>query len=664
MTFLVLVAANLNGSSVGALDETASSGEALLAGTPRTLRGDEYIISTPLAVSAARQGFPRQPYVGLTPTLQEAVPQGAPTRDWVEIFKPQDWGYLALGAHRGLAVHWWFPYVVSLIGVFLLLRTLALGARLSGALAVVASLTPYTAWWSSPAPGLVLGYGALTGAALVTALRTTRPGGALGWGAIAGAAGTAMFLTLYPPWLISVGLVIVAVVAGYALDVRSGWARLGLAVAGLMAVSAPALAGWYLGNQAGIESTKETFYPGNRVSAPGEATLAWLLDAPLNPLLAGPAGGTLSAAVSGNPYTNLSEVSASWLPLPILAAAAIVAAVRWPRKAKAGVSSARDFAAGRWTVTGLAAVLCLLLAWGALPLPQWVGTLLLERVKGTRLPLSLGLAAVLLIAVMGSARRGRRIPVWEHVLWSGAVAATVGLTLWSAAHMPWNQDLVSTPSVVLLGLVVALGFGLVASGQLLRTAATLLAVYAAWSWALVNPLYHGLGPLDHDPVVRAMRHVAQADPGVRVAVFGDARLVSLVRASGVQSLSGVTLYPNEQLMRRLVPSQRDLWNNYAIYQWVPDPGARPARIRQVKGTSMELHIPPCAPEVLKLGAEWAVSDKPLDARCLQPVDVIRARSRTTYLYRINGYSPDPPQASANSPARSRNLAGTTANRPG
>jgi hypothetical protein len=633
--FIGLVLANLNGSSIGLLGSDAGSDPQLLMGSPRSIRSDEYVIATPLAISSARQGFPSRPYVGLTSTEQEAIAHGAPTKSWFSVFKPQDWGYLLLGPHRGLAAHWWFPTLASLVGVFLLLRTLSVDAWVSGALAVVAAMSPYNAWWSSPAPGLVVGYGALTGAALVAAFKSSNSRSSFAWGAAAGVAGIAMFLTLYPPWQLTVGAVIVALACGYALDQAIGWRRFGLALSGLFAVAVPGIASWYFANADAVAAIMGTYYPGHRTSAPGEATLAWLLDAPLNPLLAGSVGSSVSQAKSAVPYTNLSELSASWLPLPILGMATLGVVVRvlWPQ-----ACDALEDRPGKpmfWTAIGLALVFCVLLAWGVLPLPEWTGTILLERVPGRRLPLALGLASVLLVAVSGSALRRQRWSLWVSILWLAAIALTVGSTMWSADRMPWDEERVAMTTVFVLGLVVATGFGLVASGLLRHAGALLLACFAAWSWALVNPLYRGLGPLDHDPVVRALRPVALADPGARVLVFADTKIVALVRASGVQTLSGVTFYPDEGLMQELVPDQRNLWNNYANYRWVASSDSRRAFIRQMKGTSMELHIYPCARKVLELGPKWAVSDARLDGSCLRLLSVISRKSASLYFYQIN-----------------------------
>jgi hypothetical protein len=431
-------------------------------------------------------------------------------------------------------------------------------------------------------------------------------------------------------------LLVAALVVGYAVDARPGWLRPTLVLAGMGAVVLPSLTSWYLSAREGIAATTATFYPGHRLSTPDEATFSWLLSAPFNPLMAGSVGGTLDPAKSGNPYTNLSEISAAWLPLPVVAAALVVVLLRRRRRPSPDVEvdpADGPAAPGRWTVVAVALVLVLLLAWAVLPLPGWTGTLVLERIKGTRVPLALGLACVLIVGIVGSRAR-RRPPAWETVLYAVAVCATVGLSLWAASRMPWDDAIVSDRAVVAFSVVVALGFGLVAAGRWPRATAVLLAAFATWSFALVNPLYRGLGPLDSDPLVKALRPIAEQRQGDRVMVIGDGRLVALVRASGLESLSGTTFYPNAELMQRLAPSQRNLWNNYATYAWRADPSQEGMRIRQVHGTSMELYLNPCAPDITALGAAWAVSQEPLTGACLTLRDVVRSGPLTRYIYAV------------------------------
>jgi hypothetical protein len=634
--FLVLVAANVNGSSIGLFAEDNGSDPALVAGTPRAIRGDEFLFTTPIAVSAVRQGFPENPYIGLTPTSQLAIAHGAPTRSWLETFKPQDWGYLVLGEARGLAFHWWMPFLVCLVGLFLLFRAVAVNRWLAAALAVVGTMTPYNAWWSAPAPGLVLGYGALAGATAVVGMRVRRGLLSFGCGMAAGASATAMFLVLYPPWLVSVGIVVAAVVAGYAADHRPGWLRLSLVAAGSMAVTVPVLLAWYAANRTAIRATVGTIYPGNRISQSGGAEPAHLLSAPLNPLLSRGAGATLDE-------TNLSEVSSTWLPLPVLAVALAVFVLRRTRQGHAMPAGGDaepgggcgDHGRRGWTVAAVTAAMCVLTAWALLPLPTWAGTLLLERVPGHRLPLALGFASILLVGLVGAPRRGTRLPWWEAALWTVAVAATVWLTLEASQQLPVHPGELPTLPVLLLGAVVAVGFALLAAGRLSRLVAAGLAAYALWSWGTVNPLYHGLGALDDNPVTRVMRPIAQDSPGVRVQVFGSHRLVAVVRASGVQSLSGVTFYPNTPLMRTIAPGEEEFWNSFRRYNWAADRAAAPVAFRPLRGTALILRVDPCAPEILALDPGWAVSQSRLSFPCLQPFDEARYGEGKVFFYRVN-----------------------------
>jgi hypothetical protein len=627
--FVVLVALGTHGSSVGSLAGPGPD-PSLLAGDPRDIRSDEYLIATPLAVSAARQGFPESMQVGLTRTSQPALAHGAPVWGWTSLLKPQDWGYLLLapvGVEHGVAWRWWTPYLVSVLGLAALLRRLGVRAALAAPLAVAGTLTPYQAWWSAPAPGLVLGYGAAVGACLIAALDARRERSAAAWGVAAGALGGAFALVLYPAWQVSVVLVVAGCVVGAALDRRTGLRRVLVTGGTTLAVSGSVVALWYRDNREAIAATLGTVYPGRAAAEPDQAQLAWLLSAPLNPVLSGPAGATVSDARSGVMWTNLSELSASWLPLPVLAAAVVLCLLAGRRAAR------------RWTVLGISAAVVLLLAWAVLPLPDWTGTLLLERVKGTRVPLALGLGAVLLIALAASARTrltgrvraSRQVRVAGWVAVAGLTAAQTG---WAATRMPWDPATVSVPVLVVLAVGTSVVLTWVVLGPARRAAAAAFAVLALVSFAAVNPLYRGLGPLEDSPVVDLVRPAAAADPGVRVVVLGPLTSVALVRATGAQVVSGTTFYPDHDLASRLLPLQEEVWNSYLNLTWEPVPQGEPAHLQRVRGTSVRLLVDPCADVVReRLRPELLLATVPLEHDCLQPVDRTSADGQTWTLYR-------------------------------
>jgi len=652
---LVLVGLNLNGSSISALEPGGAHGPSVLAGQARAVRGDEFLLATPLAVSAARQGFPDRQWTGLVDAPQLALAHGAPTGQWLEVFKPQDWGYLGLGATRGLAWHWWFPYAISLVGLFVLLTAIGTRTRLAAVLAVLGTVTPYNAWWSAPSPALFVGFAALTATCALRALRARWAGGSLVWGLLGGLAGAAFALALYPPWQVSLGLLLVGLIAGQIRDLRAGGRRVAAAAVGFAVTAIPPVATWLIGNADAITATAQTIYPGQRRSDGGGLPLAWLLDAPLNPLLSGATGLTMRATAD-QPAANFSETSASWLPLPVLGltvALLAVVSLRGRRDRSGPSTTIRVQGAGRTaaqtgggTMVGLVAAMAVLLVWSLAPVPAALGrVLLLDRAPAGRMPLALGLGAVLLLAIgathLPDARRGWGVAARraETLGWLLAVAGTIALTAYSAANLPWDTSVLPWATVLLLATGFAVGFGLIASGRWQLAGAIGLTVLATASFALVNPLNHGLGPLADNGLTVAMRRIARAEPGVKVEVYGTTLTIALVRAGGVQSLSGTTPYPDVDLMSSLLPGRRAVWNNYATYLWVAEPVTAAPRIEAVRGTTRQLYLAPCSGQALALGARYAVSEAPQTAGCFVPLRTVTGAGKTFHIYRIAGGLP-------------------------
>ncbi|WP_205474247.1 hypothetical protein [Nocardioides sp. SYSU D00038] len=655
--FLVLVALDVSGSSIGVLAERRGD-DGVVAGEPRPIRSDEYALRTPLALSAARQDFPATSWVGLSEVDNAAAAHAGPTRGWEAALTPQNWGYLLLGPSRGLAWTWWWSFAVCLAASFLLVLRLTRSPVLALGIAAAITFNPYTAWWSAPAPAPFVGYAVLAAELLLAAWACRRRWGAVGLAAVAGLVGASFALLLYPGWQVPLGVVLAALCVGVLLDGRVPWRRVVLTV-GVAAVTMLAPLGvWYVQHHDAIAATRATYYPGQRVSEAGTGSWVQLSTGPLAPWLAGDAGATLGRSPGAGPYDNLSESASSWLPLPVLGlvmALALVLALRGrsarrrtaspaavdpvDRPVDRPVAQAGEPVAGPATAAALTVAVLVLLAWAFLPLPEAVGKVtLLSMVPPGRLPLPLGTAFLLLVAVLAG-RTGPR--AWRPVLAGGAVVAVVasGWVAWSASRrLSWDVDLVPGALVVLSGAgLAAVVVGVLAGGLATRVCAAVLGVAALVGWALVNPLQHGAAPLLQSRVATALHRHADAGANPRVAVYGGLDVVALVRAAGFQSVSGQTLYPSEEVMEALVPDERREWNNYAQYQWAPGAAGSDARIDPVRGTFMQLTVDPCSPVLLDLvDPGWVVAESRLDGDCLDQVDAFRARDKHLRLYRVTG----------------------------
>ena len=634
VVFLTLVALNVNGSSMAVIADRGTE-TGVLAGDARAVRSDEFQLRTPIAISSVRQGFPSRPWIGLSRVDQSAVAHGGPVREWSSAFRPQDWGYLAGSSARGLAWSWWWSFAASLVGSFAFMAVLTRRRGIAAVVAMVVTFAPYTAWWTAPQPALFIGYACGAAALVLAALETKSRRTALALAISAGAVGTMFALALYPPWQLSLAIVVGAACIGFAIDVRSTWRRVAFVV-GVAATTTGMLVGaWAFAHREAIRTTAQTVYPGGRRSEAGTGSLAQLLDAPVNFWMAGQAGATLGYDGRGGPYANASELASSWFVAPLvvlLAAASVSTVVSWRRSR----GQDRHPAAPGATMAATSLALGVLLVWTFAPLPRWLGSItLLDRVQPSRTPLALGLGFMVLVG-LAAALRDRPPVLRAPWLACAAVLSAVGSV--AVAHaLPWDTGLISLLGVAASAAVLAVGVCLLASGRGIAVAGPLLALYALVSWGIVNPLSQGIQPLVASDLAGTLAEVGQGSDNRRVEVFGGLDLVASVRAAGMQSVAGTTPYPDVDLMQSLAPGQRALWNNYAQYIWEPAAEGQHAQIAQVQGTAMRLLIDPCDDVLLReVNPGWVVSSVELPHSCLAPSGSAKARDGAPlWLYSVD-----------------------------
>jgi hypothetical protein len=630
----VLTGLGLNGSSVARVSHAWSRDPNVVAGTPRAVRSDEFTISTPVQVGNERKGYPAHAWIGLTDVQYSVTSMGVPTRTWLAVFEPSTWPRLLPGGARGYDAAWWilgFGGMLGLYAFFVSLRRAPLAAAVA---AVTVGLSPLAAWWLASGPTWIAGLVAGSGAAFLAAVRTRSRWRAVGLGTLAGYLLVAAFLVLYPPWFVSVTLVVGAAVIGACVADRVPWRRFMLVAAVTVVVLVGVLGAWAWQSADALTAVKDTIYPGGRISVAGQGNAAILSAAPLNPVLA----QQFPPIVPGRVTSNQSELSAPWFPLPMLAALLVLLAVRLRHRPATATTQDGASSPARWDLRphavelAVSVVLLLLLAWMLLPLPSWFGTLTqLSRVPGDRATLALGVGAgVLLVALSGRLRIRR--PRWEVPVLLVGVAGTAYLTVRAAQRLLLPGASGIALSVALSALVAA-GFALMTTTARYRVAGALLVLAVVANWAVVNPLYRGLGPLTHGPLASYLAATAAAEGPTRwVALAGATEAEQVIMASRDELLSGMTYYPTRSVWERLAPTQATIWNNYSKYRWVYDPSADPAVLEPVHGTNRDLRIDLCSPQVAFLDISYVVSTGP-PPPCFTRVTTIRDLGRSFVISR-------------------------------
>ena len=648
---VVLTALQLNSSSVVLLGGQPKADSNLVWGTPRDIRWDEYMVSTPIAVGAVAKGLPTHAWIGLNDIDLEATSL-APMRSWVTAFEPQMWGLVLAdpgsegSVERGFAWHWWLPLVVGIMGVYALLMAIRARPLLAGTLALTVGLAPHMAWWSGVHASDSLGFVAGAGAAVVMGLRSASARASVAWGLLASWLLLAGWFALYPPWFVSVAVVVVLVVAGVALDRRVGWRPAARVLAATVLPVAAVVGVWLTQNSAAIAAIGATIYPGQRRSVGGEGRWSDLLSAPSSIFLSfNPGALSLGHGAAGN-RNNLSEASSMWVSAPVLVLLVVLLALAIVRRARAhrqGEGVVRSAAPPtpepddeRWRMTALGGVaaMAVLLAWAMLPLPAALGLGVLTRVPGFRTYLAVGLAFAVLLHVMVG-----RVRLPARVLWPVALGTVVASGLVTAVStrdllLRTSEGLASSVliAVVFACLVLMLLFGGRAAQ---RVGAGALIVLTLASYAVVVPLYRGLGPITSTPLARYLASAAAAEGATRWVTL-DPSAQPVLAASPQYALSGMTLYPDPALWNRLAPGQDSVWTNYNEYLWAQDPSLDAAFVVPLglRG-SAEMNVNLCSPAVDLLRIDYVITSTrwPAALPCFTRVERVDDLGTTLTIWR-------------------------------
>jgi len=480
------------------------------------------------------------------------------------LVRPQFWGFFILDLERAFAFYWNMKAFLLLGGVFLLLMLLTgndFGVSVLGSTWVFFS--GFMQWWySTPGmlPEMVGCVAVLLVAAHYMALASRR------W--VIGVS-TLLFsiclldsvLSLYPAFQVPLLYLGMALLVGSLaprlasdpprreLPFRIGCAGLALsAVAGLLFL-------YYCDAKQAIDLMRGTVYPGSRSSSGGGVALAQVF------------GGFYGFFMAQEKYPrtwgNVCEASNFVLLFPVPVAALLWQA--WRRQRVTGPE---------W---GLIIYLAVVLSWVILGWPHALAAASgFGLSPGTRSLLGLGLASVLLCCIF-LARTRAELPrgLGPRLLIAASLLAL--LVAFAAEFNRVTAGFVTGDQVLVVSLVACAAGYLLLTRKRLAFAACIL-MPSIWSYALVNPLAVGLGPILHTKLFQQVSRIVDRDPEARWAVYGNFVTANLFKAAGAQAFNGTKIVPPLEDLRVLDPTSTaaSTYNRYAHMELVPEQGSNVA----------------------------------------------------------------------------------------
>jgi hypothetical protein len=622
---VVLVALGINGSSMGLLYTLMFGGRdpGLLAGSPRAIRSDEWLVVAPLTVSQVEQGLPRVSEVfpgGFDTSIVWDLPYG----DWSILLRPHMWGFFFLPLDNAFALKWWLPFIVMAAVVFSLLCILWRRPLASFAVAGAFAAAPFFQWWFGSGSFWPPTCAAAACLGTVVMLRTDKAWVRWLIAAGVGYAVAVAVVALYPPYLIPCLYPAFGFCLGWLLTWRSelSWGQrlrrlLPLAVA---AVVVGVVIVVYLATRADtVDAVMSTVYPGQRLSPTGaRSSFPWLS------MYAGVFGVGLRAADFTGFAPNASEGSSFvFVGLYLLPSAAWLVWSRWRRGR--GID---------WAMIGTVGSLALLLAF--VYVPGWdviAHVLLLDRVVLPRIVIGLGVGSLLLLALVVARLReepDRRIPLWTT---AGAVVLVLGshALVYLGLRRSAPAVLAASAGWVVLLVLLTVAVALFSRGRA-TVPGVLVAIVALVVAGWVNPIYRGVFDMRTTDIGKAIEEVDEASPGTWVSVSGIAG-TAVLRETGVESYSGVQAWPSEEMWHDLDPDGSDeaSWNRYAHVNWTADPAAAP--ITLIQADLLQIRLDSCG-TFAQAHLDYVLSEAPLDQECVEQVTAVPEGASTFYIYEI------------------------------
>lgn len=209
----LLTALNLHGFSLSywhkIIDQSPEN--EILIGSSRGIRGDDFIIEIPLAVSQSQS--PR-PFSHINDNIGTGaimgIPFKVPVLSPLLIFQPAVWGYFISDA-VGISFSWWFMVFGTLLSVYGLTRTFTKSCPwIAMTAALFFTVSPYIQFWSYHVSEIFI-FGAAAVLSLIFLIKNINELSFLGKISLTLFSGWSMgaFLTVfvYPPFLVTLGYV-------------------------------------------------------------------------------------------------------------------------------------------------------------------------------------------------------------------------------------------------------------------------------------------------------------------------------------------------------------------------------------------------------------------------------------------------------------------------
>ncbi len=634
MVLVLLVALKLNGSSMGSYYSYfygTAKDPSLVAGTPRAIRSDEWVVNTQMTLAQNQDDY-RRVNANIGNGEDMSVIIDVPYKEWSTVFRPHNLGFFVLPFEYAFALKWWLMgYFLVLACYFFVINVLPGRRLIASLLALCLFFSSFIQWWYQY---ITLGpvYYALAIMALFLILNRAKSlrlkiatGGAISYLLVCFA------LVQYPPFQVPCAIVMALFCLGELLKTFSKNRRVFWHTVATLA-GASFVAGLvtfaFLHSRSGvIDTIQNTAYPGQRMTVSGGYDIYHFLSG--NYAFLSQFGSKIIHYTPMNPgMWNQSELSNFIYVSLFLTIPAIVILYRTFRKSRTVDP----------TILLLFCCFLLFLSWLFLPhLPSFVGKVtLLERVPTNRLLIGFGLLNVVFLAQFAKLYLAEKRPPKQWLILAYALAVFIAQLVIGLHNLHRYPGFVTMPFVIIFSLIIPVVIWLILQKKIVPGLAVLFA-FSLISTAAVNPVYRGTAVLSDNPLVKQITAIHRSDEKGRW-IIENGFLENFALISGAPSVSGVYTYPQLDLWRQLDhPKQESLYNRYAHVTITLNRSSETAGpvLESPAADHFGVGIGACSPFLAKENVHYVVTEVPLVSRCAKQINTTRLADRTVFIYRLD-----------------------------
>lgn len=638
--YAVLVAFGVHTSSIGQVTEEGPAPSGIIYGSPKPIRSDEYLRSSPAQIGWRR--FVRR--VGMAPDRVMSTPLDAtypladlgvgrpaplPTSRDLSWFVSKTMNLDSAVIHKlpilnDFSAMWWRGTLYMFLGMAMLFGVLGLSWKWSAVASLMVFFSPANQWWSYW-PLESIGVALLSTGLLATALSrasahavahtTVHKIRSVTANVLLFAAAGILGLRLpsaYQPWSITVMVVVGAMFIGMFIGRLFSFAATKWYV--LFGCAAGVVAAIPVVNRLrrSLGSMVETVYPGERRFTGLTGYPHW--------------GSALNWELqrSASAAVNQSELS---IGLVVLIVPVFIVLVAGRRHRQSPLY---------WPLVLATAAVSVFYLWTSVSWPEWLSSAtFMERIPPERTLQIIGvIIPILYVLAVAFAYGGAVAEVSRKAVVVVAFVMVVVLTLQDGSILrgllPWVGIGALWVTAIVSGLLISLPL----AGRFVKTSVAMLTLAAVSSGVNVNPVMHGLGFLGRSTSQQALAAAISQDDRRWAS---DSFVIDVAAtAAGMRLLSGNQgTGPNLDAYSVLDPPSLDInkWNragSYVTFSWTTGPDivfANPSF------DVVQIQIDPCNPVLDKFDLAWVASsgDQP-NHPCLSLVRMFPLQGMTIRLY--------------------------------